>query len=176
MPETKTKADDPFRVGSLLKAVRAAVEGNAGASASLRRLDPERPVGSPALYAVLADAGIPGDALRDGGMTRYATCVRIAALLENLDSEGKSPGSAFAEVEVSEQRVARLTSARDGTLRDAVTSVVRRCLSQGVRCNPWTLCELVLADGVDDSKADAARDAIMRAYYGRRDSMARPTA
>jgi len=163
----KARRPDPLGIGRLLRTVSEAVEGDTGASARLRRLDPEDEVGSPSLHTILARSGHGGPRMSPDDLRRYACSVRIVAILARVGGEGRGmhPGAAFAEMEVSEQRLARLSTARDEALQDLLTGLVRRAASTGVRMNPWALCEAILGEARDDGVGEAARRDILFAYY-----------
>jgi hypothetical protein len=163
-----TQPPDPMRVRALTTAVQAAVRHDTGMSAVLRRLDPEDHVGVPALHLILVKAGVRDRDLEGDGLERHATCVRIIAILATVQGNEVSPGKGLAELELSDQRMARLTTARERSLRDQVTSTVRRAVSKGLKLNPRPLCEIILSDGATDWKArwgDNAKQALLRDYY-----------
>ena len=164
----KASTPDPMRVRAMVGIVREAVRHDTGMSAVLRRLDPEDCVGAPALHSVLVKAGVHDLALKDDGLERHATCVRIIALLAAVQGNDTAPGKGLAELELSDQRIARLTTARQRSLRDQMTSTVRRAVSQGIKLDPRPLCEIILADGATDWRADVgdrAKQSLLRDFY-----------
>jgi len=185
VPEGKDNAD-LTGIDALVAVVHDEVRGDTGKSAVLRRLDPEDHVGVPALHAVLFKAGVHPLALEEEeGLLRYATCVRITALLQRVEGQPVHPGKAFAEMELSEQRLARLSAAKDQGLRDLITSIVRRAVSAGVKIAPKDLCLMILGDAPERTDgelsyarqaAEAARRRILQEYYRAKDAKDRKDA
>ncbi|MDE2876982.1 MAG: hypothetical protein OXU69_03490 [Gemmatimonadota bacterium] len=152
-----------------------------GPAASVRR-DPLAGSGSAAFWHLMATHGIHP---RERGLEHWAAVTQAIAILTpkgRRDSgnpkpsphDGANPmGAALYQAKITEQRLARLLSARGAMRRDLVVRTCRRLAAkEAVRFDLRTLAQFVLSEDEDES---AARW-IARHYYTARVRAARTSA
>ena len=148
-------------------------------SARLRRVDVESPgrdAGS--LFAAMEIAGLgaclgPPDRAPDPGtVRRWATVVQLVALLAGTQGArahdpGRSAGRAIRGADYSEARMMRLLASRGAGLRGGVVRLARFLAAKRVGAlDLRPLAELVLHEGRDEARAERARLALARGFYG----------
>lgn len=142
-------------------------------SASLRRMDTNRParmIGS--VISALVSAELPVQAMDDDELLRWATLIHAIALLsgtagKSVHNSSRQAGKAIADARYSNTRFARLLTAQGSALPPQVIRLIR-FLSKTPHVLPLDLrpiAELLLWDGRDIVRADAARMTLARAYY-----------
>ena len=149
-----------------------------GTRAALRRMDPEAPGRSAAaLFAALETAKLSRQLGRMGAadaadtMRRWATIVQVAALLSGTGGArahrpGRELGRAVAAAGYSEARMMRLLAARGPALRGAVVRLARFLASRGAQpVDLRPLAALVLHEGRNEERAEAARLRIARGFF-----------
>ncbi len=138
-----------------------------GPAASLRR-DPLAGSGSAAFWHLLATNGIPAGRRL---IPRWATVIQAIAILtpKGRASDGPKPsahnggnpmGTALREAGISDQRLARLLTARGKTRRDLVIRTCRRLAAkEPVRFDVRTMARFVLFEEEEEARW------IARKYY-----------
>jgi hypothetical protein len=153
-----------------------------GPRAALRRMNPDAP-DSAALGILLgllqkAEAGAPDDDV----IRRWALVAQVAAMLvgtgrQPAHSPAHPAGEALFRAGYSELRLMRLTSAQGPALRDQIRRMAR--FLAAARAAPLDLrpiAALVLFDGRDRERMEAARLRLARAYYSAEHARTRDTA
>ncbi len=142
-------------------------------SAAARRIDTNRPARSiGTVVQVLGAAGVREGAMSDEALRRWASLVHVVAILAGtggrpIASRKRAAGRVLASTGYSETRFARLLTTRDESLRAQMARAARYLAAAGgVPLDLRTLAELVLHDGLDERRADAARFALARGFHG----------
>lgn len=135
-----------------------------GDVASLRRMEPTRPVAAFFKLAGLAlDEELSRGLTREELETRWASIVIGLAHLGELHRPGARLGRALAEAEFSELRFARLLRADAPRLIDELPALARFLTSKGVRVD-WTgAAWLMLSGGRSDE--ESVRRRLARDYF-----------
>jgi hypothetical protein len=141
---------------------------NSGISATLRRLDPETEFSTPALVRALVFAGVPGSDIRSPTQAKaWAAITQALALMAHADlPRGPRIGKVLAELELSDNRLARLLTAQGESLRAQALRTVRIVVAAGKPSTLDDLLELMLVDGLpgQDEWAEAIRLRIVESY------------
>jgi CRISPR system Cascade subunit CasB len=153
---------EPGQIARQIAALLSAEHFGNGPRAALRRMDPEKNLGQPALQRLLADY-VPDHWLYDGGMADWGLIVHSLALGSPGNLGGKSLGAALAQAQYSESRLARLLQADRKQLNDALPRACRFLVAKGEAINPAGIANFVLT--ASDARADAARVKIARDFY-----------
>jgi CRISPR system Cascade subunit CasB len=144
-----------------------------GTAAALRRLNPADVSRSAwALMPVLVAAGLPAERMSDDRLRRWALVIHVVAILAGTGGavahdRDRPAGRAIQEAGYSEHRFMRLLTARGPALADQVTRLARMLgAKRAVPLDLRPLATLILADGREEERAEAARLALARSYYG----------
>lgn len=118
---------------------------NSGISATLRRLDPETEFSTPALVRALVFAGVPGSDIRSPTQAKaWAAITQALALMAHADlPRGPRIGKVLAELELSDNRLARLLTAQEESLRAQALRAVRivwRLANRPRSTTCWSSC------------------------------------
>jgi CRISPR system Cascade subunit CasB len=148
-------------VNKIAALLRAEHFGN-GPRAALRRMDPEKNLGQPALQRLLADY-VPDHWLNDRGMADWGLIVHALAVGSPGNLGGKSLGASLAQAQYSESRLARLLQADRAQLNDALPRACRFLVAKAEAIPPADIAHFVLA--ATGPRADAARVKIARDFY-----------
>lgn len=143
-------------------------------SAMLRRMNPERP-GS-AMNAIMA-ALVTADVVprSDDDLRRWAAVLNLLAILSGTGGtlphgqSRQSTGRRLHEAGYSEQRLARLLTARGPAVTDQVRRAARFLATARGERGPIDLrplVDLLRHESHDDARTEAARLRIARDYYG----------
>lgn len=170
-PETATNSrnDRPGGgVGSVLAWLAGAIDrlderGATGDLAALRRLNPDRPRAG-AFFRLMALA--PGDPLERPGdrFGRWGLVVWMLAQTPGARS-GRPLGAALADADFSEVRMNRLLAARGDGFRAQVRRLVRFVAHKSSGAPYRELGELILCEGVHETRAERLRLSIARDYW-----------
>jgi len=141
-------------------------------SAALRRYDPKSPSRSmSAIVPVLMRAEVyPVD---DDEWRRWGEVLRMIALLSGTGGRrvhstaaSAAAGRMLFNARFSENRLARLLTARGSTLGDQLPRLARYLAASGsVPINLHPIVDMVMKDGRDEAGAEAARIRLAREYY-----------
>lgn len=151
-------------------------------SSALRRTAPERwSLRLAELMPVLIAAGLKVEGMDRDRTARWALLTHMVAVLAGTGGErshagGRPAGAALHDAGYSEARLAKLLSSRGDALRDQMARLARYLRAAGaVPLDLRPLADLVLFEGRDGARAEAARLRIARSYYAAADRAARPT-
>ena len=123
---------------------------NGGVSAAIRRLDPETQFGNAALVRVLVNGGVSTGALHQPEQAQaWATVAQALAIMAHagLRSGPAAVGAVLGELALSDNRLARLLTARGEAFRAQALRTVRLIAAQGKSANLDYLLELMLIEG-----------------------------
>lgn len=132
------------------------------------------------LLPVLIQAGLPVEKLGDERVKRWALLAHAVAVLagtggDRVHASGRPTGAVIFAADYLEARLAKLLSARGDALRDQVARLARFLRAAGaVPLDLRPLADLVLAEGRDERRAEAARLRIARSYFAAMDRTANP--
>jgi hypothetical protein len=147
---------------------RGAFSFDAAVSARLRRLDPETEFATPDLVRVLVSAGVATGELRHSERARsWAAVGQSLALMAHAGlRSGPSIGAALRHIELSDNRLARLLTARGAALREQGIRTVRLISSAGNPASLDDLLELMLVDTLpgSDEWAESLRLRIVESF------------
>jgi hypothetical protein len=147
---------------------RGALSFSAAVSANLRRLDPETEFATPDLVRVLVRAGVATGDLRNNERARaWATVGQSLALMAHAGlRSGPRIGTALRDIALSDNRLARLLTARGAALREQAVRTVRRIASAGKPASLDDLLELLLVDTLagSDEWAESLRLRIVESF------------
>ena len=144
-----------------------------GVTASLRRLDTNRPARSmSSVISTLVAAGLPVEAMSNDEITRWAVIVHAIALLsgtsgKSVHRSSKAAGKVIADASYSTTRFARLLTAQGDALAPQISRLTR-FLAKAPGAVPLDLrpiAELLLWDERNSQRADVARMTLARGYY-----------
>lgn len=148
-------------------------------TAPLRRMAPEQWSARLAeLLPVLVRAGLRDET---ADVRRWAVLVHVVAVLSGTTHDAahassRRTGAVIFEAGYSEARLSKLLSARGDGLRDQVARLARFLRARGAQpLDLRPLARLVLAEGLDERAADAARLDIARSYYASADRAIKET-
>lgn len=131
------------------------------------------------LLPVLIQAGLPVEKLDADRLKRWALLAHVVAVLAGTGGDrvhaNRPTGDVLFASNYSEARLAKLLSARGDGLRDQVARLARFLRAAGaVPLDLRPLADLVLAEGRDEQRAEAARLRIARSYFAAMDRTANP--
>ena len=120
-----------------------------GISAAIRRLDPETQFGAAALVRVLVKGGVATSALRDPEQARaWAGVAQALAIMAHAGLRGgPAVGRVLGELALSDNRLARLLTARGQAFRAQALRTIRLIAANGKPARLDHLLELMLTEG-----------------------------
>ena len=126
---------------------------NPATNARLRRLDPETEFATPALVRVLVASGVETNDFRNNEKARaWAAVAQAHALMAHADlRNGPHIGAVLYYIKFSDNRLARLLTARSAALREQATRTVRFIVSSGESASLDDLLELMLVETLPKS-------------------------
>lgn len=175
MPKPDTTPDRAVQDTAVTRVARA-VAGrrmSTGTRARLRRMDPENPAAAAAaLVPLLIEADLIGPASLPpmDTLVRWATVAQIVAVIAGtgagMAQGGERLGAVLNASGLSEARLLRLLSAKGPALRDQAIRIARLVAARGIpRADLRPLADLVVYDGTDPDRADAARLRLAADFY-----------
>lgn len=179
--ESTTAPTRPWGKTAIKLANDLAAEGfRRGDLAQLRRMDPDAPDAA-AFWRLTAKYNLLGNETVERKWALVLHGISLMTRTAGADPAGRSAhnpnmpvGRALFHGDspdrekgfYSESRLNRLLTARGSMLRTLLTRLFRMMAAAGVSFDWYQMAELILNDGRDEDRADAARRRIARDYYG----------
>lgn len=150
-------------------------------AAPLRRGAPEQwSLHLAELLPILLRANVSEASMRDDDIVRrWAALVHLVAVLsgttnDRAHADRRRTGEVLHQAGYSEARLSKLLTARGDALRDQLGRLARFLRAKGAMpLDLRPLAELVLNEGLTETRAETARLTIARSYYGAADRAAR---
>ena len=149
--------------------LRGAYNFDSAVSATIRRLDSESEFATPELVRVLVCAGVPRDDFYNPERARaWAAVGQVLAIMAHAGLPGgpKRIGEVLSEIELSDNRLARLLTARGQAFREQAVRTVRLVAGAGNPANLDDLLELMLVEHLpgQDEWAESLRLRIVESF------------
>lgn len=150
-----------FRIASHI----AHAEFGAGRLAELRRKDAGAVSATPSFHRLTV--GMDEENWRGDASRRWAAVIQAMAIgtVPGESLSETSAGTALAETGFAESRFARLLASRGEAFRDQIVLLSRYMSNKKARFNWGDLGELILVEGLKETRADRLRFRIAQDYY-----------
>lgn len=145
-----------------------------GDLAALRRMNPAAPGDCPAFFRTVAEHlpelldGDRADELRRFALIAHGMALMTPDLHRSPERVGASLFGPQERALVSEQRLARLLTARGAAFASQVPRIARHLRSKSQALDWEEFARLILAESRDEPRAERCRERIAAEYYRRR--------